>query len=92
MCFIENNDAKVFYDGFMSYAKYKQYNSVFGDHVPMILANALNVDLILIEESDEGLVTIEAVQSNQDCRPTPLFLHKRPDHYNAIVPLSIEPL
>ena len=92
MCFIENNDAKVFYDGFMSYAKYKQYNSVFGDHVPMILANALNVDLILIEESDEGLVTIETVQSNQDCRPTPLFLHKRPDHYNAIVPLSIEPL
>ena len=65
------------------------YNSVFGDHVPMILANALNVDLILIEESDEGLLTIETVQSNQDSRPTPLFLHKRPDYYNAIVPLSI---
>ena len=74
------------------YAKYKRYNSVFGDHVPMILANALNIDLILVEESIEGLFTIETVLSNcQDCKRTPLFLHKRPDHYNAIVPFSIEP-
>ena len=55
-------------------------------------ANALNIDLILVEESIEGLFTIETVLSNcQDCKRTPLLLHKRPDHYNAIVPFSIEP-
>ena len=47
----KNNDANVFYKGFEMYAKYNHYNSVFGDHVPMILANALKIDLILIEES-----------------------------------------
>ena len=90
MCFIANNDANVFYDGFERYAKYKNHNSVFGDHVPMILANVLKIDLILIEESNDGLFTFETVQSNcQDCKRTPLFLHKRPDHYNVVVPLSI---
>ena len=74
MFFIENYDANVFYDGFKRYAKDKHYKIIFGDHVPMILANDLNNDLILIEESDEGLLTIETVQSNQDCRPTPMFL------------------
>ena len=44
----------------------------------------LVVRACVVHESDEGLLTIETVQSNQDCRPTPLFLHKRPDHYNAI--------
>ena len=71
----------------------QHYNSVFGDHVPMILANALKIDLILIDESIDCLLTFETVQSNcQDCKRAPLFLHKRPDHYNAAVPLSIEPL
>ena len=93
MCSIENNDANVFYEGFEMYAKYKHYNNVFGDHVPMILANALNIHLILVEESIDGLFTIEIVLSNcQDCKRTPLFLPKRPDHYNASVPFSIEPL
>ena len=59
----------------------------------MILANALKIDLILIEENIDDLFTFETAQSNcQDCKRTPLFLHKRPDHYNAVVPLSIEPL
>ena len=93
MCFIENNDANVFYEGFEMYAKYKYYNSIFGDHVPMILANALNIDLILVMESIDGLFTIETIMSNcQDCKRTQLFLYKCPDHYNAIVPFSIEPL
>ena len=93
ICFIENNDANVFYEGFERYAKYKYYNSVFVDDVPMILANALKIDLILIEKSIGSLVTFETVQSNcQDCKRTPLFLHKRPDHYNAVAPLSVEPL
>ena len=53
----------------------------------------MNIDLILVEESIDGLFTIETFLSNcQDCKRTPLFLHKHPDHYNAIVPLSIEPL
>ena len=44
-------------------------------------------------ENIDGLFTIESVLSNcQDCKRTPLFLHKCPDHYNAIVPFSIEPL
>ena len=48
----------MFYEGFEMYAKYKYYSNVFGDHVPMILANALKIDLILIKESIDGLFTL----------------------------------
>ena len=93
MCFIENNDANMFYEGFERYAKYKHYNSVFGDHVPMILANASKIDLIVIEGSFDDLFNFETVQQNcQDCKRSPLFLHKRPNSYSAVVPFSIEPL
>ena len=62
-----------------------------GDHIIMILTIGFKIDVILIDESIDGLITFETVQSNcQDCKRIALFLHKCPDHYNAVVPLSIE--
>ena len=88
--FIKNNDRSVLFDGFRLYAKHKQYDTVFGDHIPLILANVLNISLIIINESSDGLFKVETVQTNNEC--IRLFLHKRADHYNAIIPTSLEPL
>ena len=88
--FIKNNDRSVLFDGFRLYAKHKQYDTVFGDHIPLILANVLNISLIIINESSDGLFKVETVQTNNEC--IRLFLHKRADHYNAIIPTSLESL
>ena len=69
----------------------KHYNNVFGNHVPMISECFENWSYL---RKHWRFIHFETVhQSNwQHCKRTPLFLHKRPDRYNAVVPLSIEPL
>ena len=86
LCFIKNNNRSVLFDSFRLYAKDKQHATAFGDHIPLILANVLNIGLIIINESRDGLFNVETVQTNNEC--IRLFLHKRADYYNAIIPTS----
>ena len=83
--FVKHNDCSVLFDGFTLYVQHKQYDTDVGDHMSMMLPNGSNVGLTIIYESREGLFKVEMVQLNNDC--TPLFLHKRTDQYNAIIPI-----
>ena len=87
---VKNNVCSVLFDGFRLHVQHKQYDTDVGDHMPMMLANGSSIGLTIIYEIREGLFKVETVQLNNDC--TPLFLHKRTDQYNSIIPISLEPL
>ena len=63
LCFIKNNYSSVLFDGLRLYAKHKQYDTAFGGHIPLILANVLNIGLIIIKERKDGLFNVETVQT-----------------------------
>ena len=87
---VENNDVGLLYEGFEMYASVKQYDTIFGDLVPIILCNALNVDCMLIMEDSRGIIEAEFIKSAKRGVATNklIFLHKRGEHYNAISPKS----
>ena len=86
----ENNDFGLLHEGFKMYASVKQYDTIFGDLVPIILCNALNVDCMIIIEDSRGIIKAEFIKSAERGRATNklIFLHKRGEHYNAISPKS----
>ena len=87
---VENNDVGLLHEGFKMYASAKQYDTIFGDLVTIILCNALNVDCMLIIEDSRGIIKAEFIKSAKRGRATNklIFLHKRGEHYNATSPKS----
>ena len=66
------------------YADEKRYNTAFGDLVPIIIGNALCMNLIIIQSRDniEEVCYIEC--SSKDASRN-LVIYKTHDHYDAIV-------
>ena len=82
--FYEENPHAALLRDMDRYLNYKIYNTRYGDIVPMILANALQLNLVLIND----LTVVQKLQL-VECR-VPHYgkfvaLQKCPDHYNGIV-------
>lgn len=88
--FVVDYDLSVLTDGFIRYAKYKDYDTLFGDVVVRILANVLKMCFILIVETENGRIDFDVVEPDKKSS-NHLFLHKRYDHYNGISPISRTP-
>ena len=85
--FVMNSDPGAFYDGYKKFAEFKQYATEFGDLVPIIICNALNICLVLI--SDDGGLNVQIIDARANrANSTPLFLRKSFEHYDGLVPCS----
>ena len=69
-----------------NYLVLKQYDSRYGDMVPMIISNCIKRDLLIISEWQDGLTTdIKHVQyrNSKTSLDRPLLVFKSGDHYEA---------
>ena len=88
--FTVDHDMSKLLEGFHAYAKDKMYDSSFGDMAPCIIANALQICLIVVIENDADydVRVINPIMNENDHKMnlSCLFVHKRNAHYNAIIP------
>lgn len=80
--FVEGSDVQNLYDGFNEYICHKMYDIDFGDLVPDIICNALDIKCIIINEDRYKTYSLQTAGSNLN--GTTLLLHKCGKHYNAI--------
>lgn len=74
-----------------NYIEFKQYNTQFGDIVPYITANALNIGLIIVNNL-EGSDRAYSVIINPDTPCTKwVAITRSNDHYNALAVLTYKP-
>ena len=69
-----------------NYLVLKQYDSRYGDMVPMIISNCIKRDLLIVSEWQDGLTTdIKHVQyqNSKTSLDRPLLVFKSGDHYEA---------
>ena len=68
------------------YLNEKKYSSLFGDIVPVIIANAIAVNLHIIEEDHHENIKPILVMSESAGQINELFLLKTNEHYDALLP------
>ena len=75
----------------LEYVQHKNYNNLYGDIVPVIVANALMLNILIVEQTG-NTYKLHLVKPRHDIGSSllrrTLIIHKRDDHYNAIVPSS----
>ena len=82
LAFLSQSASKLFSD-LSRYIIHKNYNTAFGDLIPLILANFLNLNLIIIEQTDNGCFRKITVNSSTPSLSA-ILVHKFKDHYNGI--------
>ena len=65
------------------YIYLKKYNTIFGDQVPLIIANALQLDIIIIEARENSWYP-RIIAGPQGCSKTRVYIYKCREHYDGI--------
>ena len=86
---VKQDPVDVLLKGLALYTKKRIYNQDFGDLVPLITANALGCDILIFKEQSSH-VERQRVYSDATS-PNLLYVHRRGDHYNGLVPISPGP-
>ena len=81
--FITDSSRSLFSTYLRQYIIYKNYNNQYGDIAPLIIANALQITLIIIDESLNNSINRFQVQP-RFCSNRTIYLHRKQDHYNGI--------
>ena len=85
--FFDDNDKKLFRERLVKYAIGKLYDSDGVDSVPLIMCNAFNITLIVVDESEKRVFDVLPTFSPDGRLPyTSVILHKVGDHYNGVTP------
>ena len=73
------------------YVQHKNYNNLYGDIVPVIVANALMLNILIVEQTG-NTYKLHLVKPRHDIGSSilhrTLILHKKNAHYDVIVPSS----
>ena len=70
----------------ISYIYLKRYETDFGDIVPVIMANALSLNVFVIVENDDKTYNVFPIKTDQRNSTFNVYLLKRGDHYDACIP------
>ena len=75
-----------------SYVEQRVYDTLFGDALPLMLANALKMNIIVIiaENSEFYCRVIECESNVTVCIENSIFVYKMNDHYDTIIPIPPE--
>ncbi len=78
---MDGNKSLTLFQGLGTYLLTKRYNQCFGDLVPSISANALNMNI-----RNGNIQNIEIVPEARPGRTPPrsIFLHRKGEHYNGV--------
>ena len=71
------------------YIYLKHYNTSFGDVVPHIMAEALSVNVFIVEERPDGSCDVFSANLTYKTATFNVFLYKRGHHYDACIPRFI---
>ena len=77
--------------GLYNYIYNRNYKTDFGDIVPLLLANGHGVDICILYSS-ENVLKSRVVDCSRNIAKTCVFIYKIDEHYNAVVPVSREPV
>ena len=83
--FVENNSVGALGRGMQAFLVDRHYDQSFGDLVPMILANALGLQINIIDERDDGSLN-EMVMSPEGGLIQCIHIHRRDEHFNGLIP------
>ena len=88
--FRNDNSSLNLFSEMKSYVKWKVYDTLFGDAVPLILANVLQMNIIIIkaENSTFDCYIVEYKANIASHIENSIFVYKVGEHYNAMVPLA----
>ena len=73
-------------NGLSQYVPHSNYNTSFGDFVPVIVANAIHLNVIILMKSGMNF-TVHGICINQSVNS--VLVVKSSEHYDAIVPSNI---
>ena len=87
--FIDGNGRGSLLQGLNEYVNNRRYDTSFGDLVPIIIANALSVSLLIIENNGSQFeVQLLECQYSKTDHPHVLMFLKTGLHYDSIVPID----
>ena len=70
--------------GLENYVRHKVYNSEFGDIVPLVLSNALGLNIEIVYRNGERFNSLRVVCDRSQKTDDVLYIYKDRDHYNAL--------
>ena len=73
------------------YLHNKMYNIPYGDLVPLILANALNITIVTISEGAQATESRIIHANTGDEAAGKILVYKLPEHYDCITPKRESP-
>ena len=84
--FIDGNDRVALLNGLSEYINDKIYDTSFGDLVPVILTNALSVNLLIVENNGVNY-DVHFLKCNypKADHPNTLIIYKIGSHYDSII-------
>ena len=89
-CFFDDRSITQLRFQMHDYVWNKNYDSRFGDLIPLITANFLNTNIMIIE-NESGANTLQLVvpTTNQGNASSHILLFKKDDHYDACIPADV---
>ena len=81
--FLETDDNNNFAISLGSYINNKIYNNSFGDILPLIVSNALKINLTIYDQRERNTLEKIDIHCTQDNPQTTIILHRHGDHYNG---------
>ena len=84
--FTEGKDIGEMMSAFDDYALHKKYDTYLGDTVPLSCANALGINIIVLNDSRKDRLSkiIFTKKNSKVC----VFVCKRDDHYDGLIPME----
>ena len=70
------------------YVVNRVYDTLFGDIVPNIVANALGIGFVIVYVSQQGKLCVNVVTSRNENNTYWVVLYKSGTHYDAVIPAS----
>ena len=80
------HDRRSLTNGLHRYLIHKEYNQRFGDAVPLIISNALHIDIDIVNEGMSGDYDVINVSPFTSQSIGKIAVHRRHDHFNGLVP------
>ena len=84
---IENESKNDLFEQMKQYVRYKRYDSIFGDMMPLVVATILKKDIHILTTDDNGMEKTEIKSPGNVTYGNHIYVYKIGEHYDAVVPL-----
>ena len=85
----QNVSPDELYINMEDYLKFKHYDSLFGDLVPLILANGLGIDILILMSPLDTQYRRHVQCEHLNVPDDTIYVYKEGDHYDGIVPIHL---